>query len=171
MTLTIATYFSNYTQAERAVQQLNQQSGILGYSLILQQRVWHQALRTAAQKNKPHLMSPGSIRRARLDSLMGLLVGVGSRGMANLGRVMVAGPLAAWLDQQKPALQQDLLRAFMALGMRDREALAAERAVQERKVVILIHMSQDTAVWSTLEQTGAKQIAVLADTAVTLPSQ
>lgn len=170
MTLTIATYFSNYTQAERAVQQLNQQSGILGYSLILQQRVWHQALRTAAQE-RPHLMPPGTIRRARLDSLMGLLVGVGSRGMTNLGRVMIAGPLASWLDQQEPALQQDLLRAFMALGMRDREALDAERAVQEQKVVVLIHMSQDTAVWSTLDQTGAQQIAILSDTAVTLPNQ
>lgn len=173
MNATIVTLFATYTQAERAVYRLK--SFNLTYSLMLQRRVWHTILHKLDHQPTAETLLPGMIRRARMDSLMGLLVGVGSRGMSNLGRMMVAGPLAQWLDEQEQNVQQDLLRILLALDIPQERALAYEKGVRAEGVLLMVHFSppegQEEKARVVLSTAGGQLLTVLRDLAVPLYAQ
>lgn len=83
-------------------------------SVVLQKRML--LLHMAQYDRLDQVQRAGVIRRAPLDRLAGMLVGVGATAVPGLGAILSAGPLAQVVSHASAGLVAALVRAHMPAG-------------------------------------------------------
>lgn len=136
---TILGLFSNYAAAERAVGLwLEQEYDTQALSVIAQKRVVVAETDRLARRDGPdgrYAARTGTIRRAALGELTGLLVGLGATAVPGLGAVVARGPLATAVVTATDGLE----RALMRVGLAKAVAQAYRDGLCRGGIVLAIH--------------------------------
>lgn len=145
--------FPSYRKAEKALDLLREYGvGRLRLGVLIRRNLLSQHL-TRLNKQADPRQNPGAIPHAAIGTLTGLLAGIGTVTLPDVGIVIAAGELRAHSTDSVSSL-------LRRLGMSDDRARRYYRALRDGNVILTVRLDGDDGdVRDVIAEEGAEEIA------------
>ena len=165
---TVVGLFENYTDADRAVSELNARGfnrneiSVAARDSALRDRVVGE---TGKERAVAETAGAGAVGGAVVGGLGGLLVGIGALAIPGIGPIITAGTLATALGSTAAgagigAAAGGLIGALVGMGIPEEDANFYAEGVKRGGVLVSVHTSDDRAseALNILRQTNAVDV-------------